>query len=420
MNNAKQKLLLGYMISSPDVFSICSPIIDTSYFDPEYRSTVKFILKYYSDYNAIPTPEQVRAETDVSLDKSTITKDQIEYSCKEIEKFCRHKAMVQAVLAGADIVEKSEHSTNIEEKDLDYYSKIETMIRDALMVGIQRDPAVSLFGNVDEQLQRVVDESVPYSLGWTEFDEVLDGGLRRQELILFSASSGVGKSQVLGNVGYALSKRHKLRILYISLELPVKTIFKRYVAMLTDINPRDLDLRVSEASVKVKNAAEDYGDVQFVRMPAGTTALQMRAFLKEFILKYGYVPDVCVLDYIDQMSAPGISAENISVKDKMCSEQFCEILVDFNMIGATASQLNRSGVNATEHHHGQIAGGLTKINTTDIYVSIQMTEVMRAQGQIAFHFQKTRSSDGTGKTVFMNWNRQALRIENPGPDKRKK
>jgi hypothetical protein len=42
-----------------------------------------------------------------------------------------------------------------------------------------------------------------------------------------------------------------------------------------------------------------------------------------------------------------------------------------------------------------------------------MTDQMRAQGQIAFQFLKTRSSEGVGQTIYMRWNRTALRVEPP-------
>jgi hypothetical protein len=79
---------------------------------------------------------------------------------------------------------------------------------------------------------------------------------------------------------------------------------------------------------------------------------------------------------------------------------------------ATASQQNRSAIEAPELNQGHIAGGLTKINTVDVYISIVLTPTMRAGGEIGFTFLKTRSSDGVGKTVYLKWNNTSLRITN--------
>jgi hypothetical protein len=81
----------------------------------------------------------------------------------------------------------------------------------------------------------------------------------------------------------------------------------------------------------------------------------------------------------------------------------------------TASQLNRSAVNADNLDHSHIAGGISKINTTDVYIAIILSETLKAAGQIAFNFQKTRSSDGVGKTIYLKWERKRLRILNGDP-----
>ena len=109
-----------------------------------------------------------------------------------------------------------------------------------------------------------------------------------------------------------------------------------------------------------------------------------------------------------------VSADNISEKDKQSAEQLREIIFDYNMIGATASQQNRSAIEAEQLHQGHIAGGITKVNTVDVYVSIVLTPTMKAGGEICFVFLKTRNSDGVGKTIYLTWINNSLRIMNPG------
>lgn len=93
------------------------------------------------------------------------------------------------------------------------------------------------------------------------------------------------------------------------------------------------------------------------------------------------------------------------------------------MFCATASQLNREAVKAKEHDHSHIAGGISKINESDIYWSILMTPAMQAAGEIAFMMQKTRNSDGAGNNVYLKWDKKRLRIvdreDDHGPFKKK-
>jgi hypothetical protein len=152
-------------------------------------------------------------------------------------------------------------------------------------------------------------------------------------------------------------------------------------------------------------------------MPSATNANAIRAYLKEFELKNGFIPDMLIVDYLDKMSPnEKISADNISEKDKLSSEQLNDIGFDYNMFIATASQQNRSAIDAQELNQSHIAGGLTKVNAVDIYISIILTPSMKAGGEVGFSFLKTRSNDGVGKTVYLRWEGRTLRILNPKSD----
>jgi replicative DNA helicase len=146
-------------------------------------------------------------------------------------------------------------------------------------------------------------------------------------------------------------------------------------------------------------------------MQTGTTAMQIQAYLKEYYLHYNVMPDLLILDYLDLMHPnEKINLSDMFTKDKLCAEQLRDIGVQNNMVIATASQLNRSAVNATQHDHSHIAGGISKINTADVYISIIMNETMRASGEVCFVFQKTRNSDGVGKTIYLTWDSKHMRI----------
>ena len=104
------------------------------------------------------------------------------------------------------------------------------------------------------------------------------------------------------------------------------------------------------------------------------------------------------------------SLENVSVKDKLATEQLRDILEDYNMMGATASQQNRAAIDTPELNQGHIAGGLTKVNTADWYISIVFNPAMKAKGEILFVFLKSRSSDAVGKQTLLKWVNSHLRI----------
>lgn len=400
-NPKKQKLLIEYLLSSADVFSLCQSIIQVNFFDVTLTKTVDFLLKYYNQYRAIPSPEQIKAETGLVVQQYDLTHDQIEYAINEVEIFCRRSAIKQAILTSVSLYEKED------------YGKIETNFREAITTSIQRRAGVGLFEDIHYLLGRL-EQQPAIPTGYHDFDQILGGGLRRKEMLLLSANSGGGKSIVMANLGLNLLFNASLKVLYLSFELPVEMVAKRYLSMITHISQRDVLERKSEIAHMIDQSFDKLkNDLVIERLPVGTTPNEVRAFLREFELRRKYIPDVIILDYLDLMNPnEKVSADNVFEKDKRVSEQVHQILNDYDMIGITASQQNRSAVNAHELNHSHIAGGISKINTTDIYVSIIFNDMMRAAGEIHFEFLKTRSSDGVGKRVELKWNNTALRVEN--------
>lgn len=402
-NNDKQKLLLEYLISSADTFALCKSIIQSDYFDPEFRKTVDFLNTYYDKYSATPNPDQIHAETGVKLKLRQVTHDEIKYCSEEVEGFCKQGALEFAVREGMKHLKNGDGG------------KIESLIREAMSVSLTQNLGLSYFSNPAKRLKDRAAKPLRTPTGWKQVDEMLSGGLARTEMILFSANSGGGKSIALANLAHNFLKQG-LNVLYISLELSEEMIAERFDSIITG-TPAIVCTQQThndEIAMSLDKMSAKMGNLQIVRLPSATNANGIRAYLKELELKQGYLPDLLVVDYLDKMGTnEKVSADNISEKDKLASEQLNDIGFDYNMFIATASQQNRSALDAQELHQGHIAGGLSKFNAVDWAISIILTPTMRAAGEIGFNFLKTRSSDGVGKTVFLQWEGKILRITNP-------
>ena len=79
MNDTKQHLLLEYLISSVDVYSLTRTLIKSSYFEPNLRRGVEWINDYNNKYNALPSTDQIYAETELDLRTHELTSDQTKY-----------------------------------------------------------------------------------------------------------------------------------------------------------------------------------------------------------------------------------------------------------------------------------------------------------------------------------------------------
>lgn len=394
----KQKLLFEYLISSPDTFTLCHPILKAKYFDPEFRKAMDFALNYYGQYRAIATPEQIAAESGLTLEYRTVSRDDLEYCRNEIEKFCRRKALEAAIVASPELLESDEGA------------KFEQMVKDALSVSLTKDLGLDYFADPLSRLEKMAEKPLRTSTGWRSMDELLGGGLARTEMILFCANSGGGKSVTLGNLALNFLKQG-LNVLYLSLELSEEMISQRFDMMLSGISPVAVQSRYKEIAHAVLKASKGMGSFKIKRMQSGTNANQIRGYIKECETKEGFVPDLLIVDYLDIMGPnEHVSADNVSEKDKRVAEQLRDIGFTYNMYIASASQLNRSAIDAEQLNQSHTAGGLTKVNTVDWQVAIVHNSAMKAMGEILYTFLKARSSDAVGKTVYMKWDGSSLLV----------
>jgi hypothetical protein len=80
----------------------------------------------------------------------------------------------------------------------------------------------------------------------------------------------------------------------------------------------------------------------------------------------------------------------------------------------SASQQNREAIRMASPDQGVIAGGITKVNTVDNYISIFMDPAMRVQGDMIIYFLKTRSSSAVGTSKQLKFNADNLQITDTG------
>jgi len=404
MNLQKQRLILESLISSPDTFTLCRNIIKHDYFDIELAPTVQFIMEYYESFNGLPKPKIIEAETGIKLKKAKISSDQINYTVSEIELFCKRMAMQEAILTSANLIETNE------------WGSIEELMKEALMVSVHDDLGIAYFETVKERLERLKHGNEIIPTKWANFNEKLFGGPARKELVLFAAGSGGGKSVVLSNLGLDYADQGQ-NVLYISLELSQDIVAQRFDSMITGIGRKEWIDRIPEIVNGVKSFKNDStGRLDVVYMKTETKCIEIRAYLKNYQMHFDCLPDIILVDYLDKLAPNNKVSGNSFDIDKKISEQLRQIAVDCNSVIITASQLNRSAVDEVDQNHSHIAGGISKINEADVFVTLFMNDTMRQEGLMYMNFQKTRNSDGVGNSINMNFNHKTLKITDGKPD----
>ena len=399
-NEETQELFLKFLISDPELFARCQNIVQPEYFNMKYRNAVKLFISHSTDFNSIPTPEQVSAASGVQIEPiPNVTPDHHDWFLKEFETFCRHKALEKAIIESTDLLEDQD------------YGAVENKIKEASQVGLVKDLGLEYFEDPKARLQWIKDQSGAISTGWKGIDHKLYGGLNRGEMTIFAGGSGAGKSLFLQNFGvnWALAG---LNVVYISLELSEQLISMRLDSMVSGFAVKEVMRNMDDVDLKVRMKGKGAGKFRVKQMPNGVNCNDLRVFLREYEISIGEKVDCLLVDYLDLMMpiSAKVSGSDLFIKDKYVSEELRNLAMERDLLFVTASQLNRGAVEEIEFDHHHIAGGISKIQTADNVVGIFTSNAMREKGRYQIQFMKTRSSSGVGTKVDLKFDPDTLRI----------
>lgn len=179
-NSDVQRFLLSCLIDDPDAFVRCRTIVKEDYFDDQLRRAVRFILSYVDENRSLPLSPLIKAKSGVDLPTLTelggvLDKD---WFFKEMEKFCRYKALENIVLEGYDMLQKGQDA------------QIERRVREAMTISLMSDIGTLYFDDPKTRLERMLDHSGMVPTGWKTLDDKLFGGFVRGGLNIFAGESG--------------------------------------------------------------------------------------------------------------------------------------------------------------------------------------------------------------------------------------
>ena len=402
-----QQLYLEFLLADKDLFVRCNAILESSYFDRQFRDTVDFVKKHADEYHDVPMLEQVKGVAGIEIAdvKDKLTPEHKNWFMDNFEQFCRHKALEAAILASADKLENKEYGT------------VEGIIKAATEIGLAKDFGTNYWDDPAGRIQSIKDNRGQNTTGRETFDRVLYGGFNPGELNIFAGGSGSGKSLFMQNLALNWSLQGK-NVVYISLELSEELCAMRLDAMLTGMSTKDVMKNSSDVELRVKMASKKAGRLQVIQMKNGSTINDIKAYLREYQIQHNLHVDALLVDYLDLMMpiTVKVNPSDQFIKDKFVSEELRNLATELGILFVTASQLNRSAVDEIEFDHSHIAGGISKINTADNLIGIFSSRAMRERGRVQIQFMKTRSSSGVGSKLDLKFNMDSLKIEDLDED----
>ena len=395
-----QKLYIEMLLADAESFARAQNIFNPKSFDRKLQPIAKFVKDYMDEYKVMPEVVQINAEHEIQLKEAKdLDPAHFNWLLDEFETFSRHKALEQAILSSADLLEKGD------------YGPVEDMVKEAVSVGLTRDLGTDYWEDPRARLEAIKENNGQVSTGWKNLDKKLFGGFNKGELNIFAGGSGAGKSLFLANLGVNWSLMG-MNVLYLTFELSENLVSMRIDSMITGIPSRDVFKTIDDVEMKVKMIGKKAGAFQVKYMPSGKNANDIRSYIKEYEIKTGRKIDVLLIDYLDLMMplSVKISPENLFVKDKYVSEELRNLAMELQTIFVTASQLNRGAVEEVEFDHSHISGGLSKINTADNVIGIFTSRAMRERGRYQLQLMKTRSSSGINSKIDLGFEVDSLRI----------
>jgi hypothetical protein len=395
------------MISNPNILVRVQHLLEPSFFDPDMAKGVKFLKEYFVENRNVPASSIFTTATKLPTEPVPLSSHDGEYITNQIAQFCRFQAVIEQVQRAVG------SGGYLEKGDL---GQMMAKMKHATEMGIMADLGINYFEDVEARLASYEDEDEVISTGWKSVDAVIGGGIGRQELVLFLAPSGGGKSVGMLNLAHNLM-RQGLSGVYISLEMKDKKVTMRTDQMLARMASGMISMNKTQVAHEINKFHEQTGvSFHVKRMREGTTRTSdISSYIREVKMRYGSKIDFIVGDYLDIMAPDQKGAgDSMFLKDKYVSEEFRALNFDENSIGISGSQLGKHATEAIEEgkviHQGDIQGGSSKTNTADLQISMEKTLAMHEAGIFRFGFPKARNSDATGRRLEMAWSKQSLII----------
>ena len=268
--------------------------------------------------------------------------------------FCRKQKLKEAMIKSVPLLEKSS------------FDQIAKIINDAIKLGDHSDHGYDYIKDFEKRFELKARD--PITTGWNEIDELCKGGLGKGELGVVIAPTGAGKSMALVHLGAQALKENKTVVHY-TLELADTVVASRYDSCLTKIPLSHLHSFKEEIYEKVQDMEGVLIVKEYPTKSASTRSL--RTHLEKLQMRDIH-PDMVIVDYGDLLRPISGKSEKRHELESIY-EEMRGLAREFNCCLWTASQTNRSGLNAEVITMESISEAFNKCFVSDFIFSLSRT-----------------------------------------------
>ena len=409
-----ERTALSELITNEDYARKVLPHMKRDYFsDRSERIVFEEIQKFVEKYNSLPNKTSIEIEIDNRRDlneqdvKSVIDviksleKDDdanLEWLVETTEKFCKDKAVYNAIVEGIQIIDGKDKNRNVD--------AIPNILTDALSVGFDNSVGHDYLLDAESRFEfyHTVEEKIPFDLDF--FNRITKGGLPPKTLNIALAGTGVGKSLFMCHMAANCMNQGK-NVLYISMEMAEERIAERIDANLMNISMEDLhslpkQMYDDKINKIIKNTT---GQIVIKEYPtASAHSGHFRGLIKELAVKKSFKPDIIFIDYLNICASSRFKgAQNVNsyMYVKAIAEELRGLAVETNVPIMSATQTTRSGFVSTDVGLEDTSESFGLPATADLMFALISTEELEELNQICVKQLKNRYNDPTMNKRFV-------------------
>jgi replicative DNA helicase len=312
--------------------------------------------------------------------------------------FCRKQNLKAAMVKSISLLQNSS------------FDEISKVINDALKLGDHSDEGYDWMKDFEERFKPRFRK--PISTGWKFIDDICQGGLGQKELGVVIAPTGAGKSMALVHLGAQALLEGK-NVVHYTLELQDTVVASRYDSCLTKIPLDSLGTfkeQVYEeiSAIKGKLVVKEY--------PTKLASTQtIRNHLERLKMK-GTRIDMVIIDYADLLRPVKSEREKRNELESIY-EELRGMAVEHEIVLYTASQTNRTGVNAEVITMEAISEAFNKCFVADFIITISRTIDDRLANTGRMFVAKNRNGpDGVVFPLFMDTSNVCINVLDPAEE----
>ena len=385
-------------------------VLDLEFLQYEYlRTFVKIILDYRRQYKMHPSykimathiqsglgeysdalQKQVRQFYAKVLSESDV--EGAEYIKNNAIDFCRKQVLKGAMMKSVKLIKTSS------------FDEIQKVIEEALKLGVENNFGHDYLKDFEERF--LIKARNPVSTGWRRVDDICKGGLGKRELGVVIAPTGAGKSMALVSLGSSAVKDGKVVVHY-TLELADTVVGSRYDSALSGVPLKDLFSNKQKILETVKDVEGALIIKEYPTKSATTETIKNHI---EKLKKRGIEPDMIIVDYADLLKPIKSSREKRHDLENIY-EELRAIAQRNDCPLWTASQTNRSGLNAEVITMEAISEAFNKCFVSDFIFSLSRTiEDKQANTGRIFIAKNRNGPDGLVYPIFCDWSNVCMKV----------